>query len=79
MKAIIDIPDDLIREAGRALMISHPNVTPFVTAALERLKDKDELLVNLDDTDKKGDVVASVAMLCVTQTLSDIAKEYERN
>lgn len=79
MKAIIEIPDDLIREAGRALMVSHPNVTPFVTAALERLRDKDELLVNLDDTNQKESVLASTAMLCVTQTLSDIAKEYERN
>lgn len=79
MKAIIEIPDELIREAGRALMVSHPNLTPFVTASLERLRNKDELLVNLDDTSQKESVVASTAMLCVTQTLSDIAKEYEQN
>lgn len=79
MKAIIEIPDELIREAGRALMVSHPNVTPFVTAALERLKNMGELLINLDDTSNKGNVVASTAMLCVTQILGDIAKEYERN
>ena len=79
MKAIIEIPDELIREAGRALMVSHPNVTPFVTAALVRLRNKDELLINLDDTSQKGNVVASTAMLCVTQILGDIAKEYEQN
>lgn len=79
MKAIIEIPDELIREAGRALMVSHPNVTPFVMVALDRLRNKDELVVNLDDTSQKGSVVASTAMLCVTQTLSDIAKEYEQN
>lgn len=79
MKAIIEIPDELIREAGRALMVSHPNLTPFVMVALDRLRNKDELLINLDDTSHKGNVVASTAMLCVTQILGDIAKEYERN
>ncbi|MBQ3991245.1 MAG: hypothetical protein II630_10360 [Bacteroidales bacterium] len=79
MKAIIEIPDELIREAGRALMVSHPNLTPFVMVALDRLRNKDELLVNLDDTSQKGNVVASIAMLCVTQILGDIAKEYEQN
>lgn len=79
MKAIIEIPDELIREAGRALMVSHPNLTPFVMVALDRLRNKDELLVNLDDTSQKGNVVASTAMLCVTQILGDIAKEYEQN
>lgn len=79
MKAIIEIPDELIREAGRALMVSHPNLTPFVMVALDRLRNKDELLINLDDTSQKGNVVASTAMLCVTQILGDIAKEYEQN
>jgi len=79
MKAIIEIPDELIREAGRALMVNNPNVTPFITAALERLKDMGELLINLDDTSQKDNVIASTAMLCVTQILGDIAKEYERN
>ena len=79
MKAIIEIPDELIREAGRALMVSHPNLTPFVMVALDRLRNKDELLVNLDDTSQKGNVIASTAMLCVTQILGDIAKEYEQN
>lgn len=79
MKAIIEISDELIREAGRALMVSHPTVTPFVTAALERLRCTDELLVNLDDTSKKCDVLASTALLCVTQIMGNIAKEYEQN
>jgi len=69
----------LIREAGRALIVNNPNVTPFITAALERLKDMGELLINLDDTSQKDNVIASTAMLCVTQILGDIAKEYERN
>lgn len=79
MKAIIEIPDELIREAGHALMVSRPNVTPFVMVALDRLRNKDELVVNLDDTSQKDNVVASTAMLCVTQVLCDIAKDYERN
>jgi hypothetical protein len=79
MKAIIEIPDELIREAGRALMVRHPNVTPFVMVALDRLRNKDELLVNLDDTSQKESVLASTAMLCITQILGDIAKDYERN
>ena len=79
MKAIIEIPDELIREAGRALMVSHPNVTPFVMVALDRLRNKDEILVNFDDTSQKDSVLASTAMLCITQILGDIAKDYERN
>ena len=79
MKAIIEIPDELIREAGRALMVSHPNVTPFVMVALDRLRNKDEILVNFDDTNQKDSVLASTAMLCITQILCDIAKDYERN
>lgn len=79
MKAIIEIPDELIREAGRALMVSHPNVTPFVMVALDRLRNKDEILVNFDDTSQKESVLASTAMLCITQILGDIAKDYERN
>lgn len=79
MKAIIEIPDELIREAGRALMVSHPNLTPFVMVALDRLKNMGELLINLDDTSQKESVLASTSMLCITQVLGDIAKEYERN
>ena len=79
MKAIIEIPDELIREAGRSLMVSHPNVTPFVMVALDRLRNKDELLVNFDDTSQKDSVLASTAMLCITQILGDISKDYERN
>lgn len=79
MKAIIEIPDELIREAGRALMVSHPETTPFVMVALDRLRNKDELLVNLDDTSQKESVLASTAMLCITQILGDIAKDYEQN
>lgn len=79
MKAIIEIPDELIREAGRALMVSHPNLTPFVTAALERLRNMDELLVNLDDTSQKDSVVASTAMLCITQVMEELIEGYERN
>jgi hypothetical protein len=39
----------------------------------------DELLVNLDDTSQKESVLASTSMLCITQVLGDIAKEYEQN
>ena len=79
MKAIIEIPDDLIRSAGSAIALSKPHLMDVALLAMERLAKMNELTLNFDDTEQKDVVEANIAMMCVTQIMTDITKDYERN
>jgi hypothetical protein len=79
MKAIIEIPDDLIREACRATALSKPHLSDLACLAMDRLAKERVFIISLDDTSEKDAVEANIAMLCVTQTMDEIVKNYERN
>lgn len=79
MKAIIEIPNDLIRSAGSSIGLSKPHLMDIAILAANRLANVDKFTINLDDTDQKDVVEANIALMCVTQVMTDIAKYYERN
>lgn len=79
MKAIIEIPDELIRSAGSAIGLSKPHLMDIAILAMERLSGVKEMTISLDDTDQKDVVEANIAMMCVTQVMCDITKNHEQN
>jgi len=79
MKAIIEIPDDLIRSAGSAIALSKPHLMDEAIIATKRLAEMSEMTLDFNDTSDKNTVETNIAMLCVTQIMGDIVKGYERN
>lgn len=77
MKAIIEIPDDLIRSAGSAIALSRPHLMDEAIEAMHRLAKVDELTLNFNGMDQKDTIEESIAMMCVTQTMSEIVKGHE--
>lgn len=79
MKAIIEIPDDLIREACMAVRITKPHLAPIVMMAYEKLRGVDTMTVKFDEGECRKAVEADVAMLCITQVMEELIEGYERN
>lgn len=76
MKAIIEIPNDVIRRAGSAIAVSHPKTIDAVIAAVQRLGGTEELVLRFDSDKDREAMEANTAILAVTQVMEDIAKEY---
>ncbi len=72
MKAIIEIPDEIIRSAGSAIAMSRPHFTDLVIAAMQRLGQKEEIALRFDKEEFQTSIIADTAMLCVTQVMEDI-------
>jgi phosphoglycerate dehydrogenase-like enzyme len=79
MKAIIEIPEDLIRSAGSAIALSKPHLMDEAIEAMRRLAKVDELTLNFNGIDQKDTVEEGIAMMCVTQTMAEIVTDNERN
>jgi len=79
MKAIIEIPDDLIREACLAIRHTKPHLAPIVMMAYEKLRGVDSMAVKFDEGKLKETIEADVAMLCITQVMEELIEGYERN
>lgn len=79
MRAIIEIPDDLIREACMAVRIAKPHLAPIVMMAYEKLRGVDTMAVKFDEGKLKETIEADVAMLCITQVMEELIEGYERN
>lgn len=75
MKAIIEIPDELIRMAGSAIGQKHPKFLDVIITAIERLAKTEEMTIRFPDKASKDSIEADVAIMCVTQVMEDISDE----
>lgn len=79
MKAIIEIPDELIQGACTAIRHTKPHLAPIVMMAYEKLRGVDTMTVKFDEGEQKQSIEADIAMLCITQVAGEIIDGYERN
>lgn len=79
MKAIIEIPDDMISGACTAISIAKPHLAPIVMMAYEKLRGVDSMTVKFDTGECKQTIEADIAMLCITQVAEELIDGYERN
>lgn len=75
MRAIIEIPDELIRRAGSAIGQKHPKFVDVIITAIGRLAKTEEMTIRFPDKASKDSIEADVALMCVTQVMEDIADE----
>ena len=79
MKAIIEIPDDLIQGACTAIRLTKPNLAPIAIMAGEKLRGVNSMTIKLDEEEQKKSLEANIAMLCITQVMGEMIDGYERN
>jgi len=79
MKAIIEIPDDMIQGACTAIRLAKPHLAPIVMMAYEKLRGVDSMTIKFDAGEQKQSIEADIAMLCITQVAEEIIDGYERN
>lgn len=79
MKAIIEIPDELIRSAGSAIALAKPHLAVIAMLACEKLNGVDTMTIKFDSGELKKSIEADIAMLCITQVAEEMLDGYERN
>lgn len=73
MKAIIEIPDDMIRSAGSTIVLSHPEMIDAVIEATNKLMGTDKLALRFDRDNDRKVVEMNTAILAITQVMEDIS------
>jgi len=79
MKAIIEIPDELIRSAGSAIALAKTHLAVIAMLACEKLSGVDSMTIKFDSGEQKQSIEADIAMLCITQVAEEMLDGYERN
>ena len=78
MKAIIEIPDELIRTAGQTVAQRYPKFAALAMVATDKAAAKVEMTIEFDGEEKES-IEADVAMMCVVQVMNEMTMNYERN
>ena len=72
MKAIIEIPDEMVRSAGTAIGFAQPKIVDAVIAAMQRLSDMKEIVLQFDKKEDRRVMEENTALLIVSQVIGEI-------